>query len=120
MLLGAAPGRVYTTGSSAAPGIAWTTRAYAAPGRVYTTRVLSSTCPCLHYTCTLMDVSTPQGPQLHLNLPGQEEPLLLLDMSKLQRPELHLDVPRLQEPSPEFGYTTEACVAPGSAYTTGA
>ncbi len=46
-------------------------------------RVLSSTCPCLHYRglcCTLMDVSTPQGPQLHLELPGQQEPVMILDV----------------------------------------
>ncbi len=91
----AAPGRVYTTGSWVAPVHVWTTGACAAPGR-----------------------ATPQGPELHLDIPGQEEPLLLFYLSTLQWPELDLDVPRLQEPDPEFGNTTEACAAPGSAYTT--
>jgi hypothetical protein len=53
----------------------WTTGACAAPGRVYTT-----------------------GSRLHLDVYGQQDPLLLSDVSTLQGPELHLDVPRLQEP----------------------
>ncbi len=42
-------------------------------GRVYTTKA-----------CAAFSVSTPQGPELHLNLSGQEEPLLLLDVSALE------------------------------------
>jgi hypothetical protein len=52
-----------------------TTGACAAPGRFYTT-----------------------GSELHLDVSGQQEPLLLSDVSTLKGPELHLDVTRLQEP----------------------
>jgi len=43
-------------------------------------------------------MSAQQGPELHLNVPAQQEPLLLLGVSILKWPELHLDVFRLQEP----------------------
>jgi hypothetical protein len=43
-------------------------------------------------------MSAQQGPELHLNVPAQQEPLLLLRVSILKWPELHLDVFRLQEP----------------------
>jgi hypothetical protein len=46
----------------------------------------------------LLDVSTTQGPELHLDIPRQQEPVLLLDVSTPQGLELHWDVPRLQEP----------------------
>ena len=39
-----------------------------------------------------------QGPELHLDVSGQQEPVLLLNVSTLQRPELHLDVSGQQEP----------------------
>jgi hypothetical protein len=39
-----------------------------------------------------LDVSTPHRPELHLDLAGQQEPVQLLDMSTLQGHELHLDV----------------------------
>jgi hypothetical protein len=40
----------------------------------------------------LMELSTPQEPNLNLGRFGQQEPLLLLNVSTLQGPELHLDV----------------------------
>jgi hypothetical protein len=40
----------------------------------------------------LLDVSTPQGPELHLDVSGQQETLMLLEVSTLQGSELHLDV----------------------------
>ncbi len=46
----------------------------------------------------LLEISTPQGPELHLNVSGQQEPLLLLHISTLQGPELQLDGSGQQEP----------------------
>ncbi|MFN9906443.1 MAG: hypothetical protein ACK56F_10020, partial [bacterium] len=42
----------------------------------------------------------PQGPELHLDLLGQQEPVLLQDVStrKLKGHELHLDLSTLQRP----------------------
>ncbi len=57
----------------AAPGLVYKTEACAASRRVYT-----------------------QGPELHLDLVVQQEPVRLLDVSRLQRRELLLDVFRLQ------------------------
>ncbi len=37
-------------------------------------------------------MSTPQGPELHLDLPGQQEPELLLGESTQQGSELYLGV----------------------------
>ncbi len=54
--------------------------------------------PVLH-----LEVSTPQGPEQHLDVSGQ--PLLLLDLYSLQEPVLHLDITRLQ--------STGACATPG-------
>ncbi len=45
-----------------------------------------------------MDVSTPQGPELQLDLSGQKEPVLTLKMSTPQGPELHLEVSEKQKP----------------------
>jgi hypothetical protein len=50
-----------TTGACAVLGCVYTTRARAAPGRVYTTAACVT--GCVH-----LDVSTPQGPELHLDL----------------------------------------------------
>jgi hypothetical protein len=44
---------------------------------------------CCFYT--LLHVCT-QGPEMHLDVPGQQEPMLLLDKSTLQGPELRMDV----------------------------
>ncbi len=44
------------------------------------------------------DVSTPQGPKLHMYLSGQQEPLQILEFSTLQGHKLHLDVFTLQMP----------------------
>ncbi len=98
-------------------------------------RVLSSTCPCLHYRglcCTLMDVSTPQRPQLHLELPGQQEPVLLLDVSTLQGPEQHFSMSPLHYVASWWTclhhrglcstgrvWTKGACAGLGGVYTTG-
>jgi hypothetical protein len=46
----------------------------------------------------LLDMSTPQRPEMHLDVPGQQEPMLLLDMSTPQGPDLHLDGFGQQEP----------------------
>jgi hypothetical protein len=46
-------------------------------------------------------MSTPLRPELHLDLSGQQEPLLLLDVSTVYttcRHELHLDVSTLERP----------------------
>ncbi len=43
-----------------------------------------------------LDVSTPQEPQQHLDIPGQQEHVLLLEVSTPQGPELLLDVTILQ------------------------
>jgi hypothetical protein len=65
---------------------------------------VTCTSTCLHYrslsftwlwttgALLILNVSTSQGPELHLDMSGQQEPLLLLDVSSLQGPELHLDV----------------------------
>ncbi len=90
---GAAPGHVWTSGSFAAPGRLYTTGSWAAPRRVWTT----GACPgldwfCLHYIVHLdvcivqrpmlqLNVSIPQGLELHLVVSRLHEPVLLLDMS---------------------------------------
>ncbi len=43
----------------------------------------------------LLGVSTPQGPELHLDAYGRHALLVLLNVSKLQWPELHMDVSTL-------------------------
>ncbi len=83
----------------------------------------------------LLEVSTLQGPEMHLDVPRQQEPVLLLEVSTLQGPEMHLDVPRQQKPvllldvstlqGPQlhrdmFVQQEPACAAPGHFYTTGA
>jgi hypothetical protein len=40
----------------------------------------------------LLEMSTLQGPELHLNLSTLKRPVLLQDMSTIQRTVLHLDV----------------------------
>ncbi len=44
-----------------------------------------------------LNVSTPQRPELHLDLSGQKEPVLTLDVYTPQGPELHLEVSGQQE-----------------------
>jgi hypothetical protein len=44
-----------------------------------------------------------QGPELHLDLSGQKEPVMTLDVSIPHGPELHLDVAAQQEPFADFG-----------------
>ena len=53
-----------------------------------------------------------QGPELHLDLVGRQELVLLLDMSTLQGCELHLNVLRLLGACTAAGlnYTTEAFI----------
>jgi hypothetical protein len=55
-----------------------------------------------------LDMSTLKGPELHLDLFGQEEHVLPLDVSTPQGPELHFNVL----------WTTGAFAAPGRVYTT--
>ena len=43
-----------------------------------------------------LEVSTPQGPELHLNVSALQRPVLLLEVSTTQGPELHLDLSALQ------------------------
>jgi hypothetical protein len=45
------------------------------------------------------EVSTPQGPELHLDVSTIQRPLLLLDVSTPQGLELHLDLSTLQRPA---------------------
>jgi hypothetical protein len=42
----------------------------------------------------LLDMSTTQGPELHLDMSGQLDPFLLLDISTLQGHEMNLNIPR--------------------------
>jgi hypothetical protein len=51
-----------------------------------------------------------QGPELHLDLVGQQEPVLILDVSTLQGRVLHLDY--------LYYCTIEACAAAGLVYST--
>ncbi len=88
-------------GAEVAPGLVYTTEACAASGRVYT-----------------------QGLELHLDLVGQQEPVLLLDVSTLQGRELHLEswtysIKTTVDCSANgLVYTTEASAATGFVYTT--
>jgi hypothetical protein len=58
----------------------------------------------------LLEVSTPQqGPELHLDVAAQQEPLLLLGVTILQRHVLHLDLSAKQRPAPGRVQTAGAC-----------
>ncbi len=46
----------------------------------------------------LLEVSTPQGPELHLNVSALQRLVLLLKVSTQQGPELHLGVSTIQRP----------------------
>ncbi len=48
----------------------------------------------------LLEVSTPQGPELHLNVSALQRIMLLLEVSTPQGPELHLDVSHPKGPVP--------------------
>jgi hypothetical protein len=48
----------------------------------------------------LLEVSTPQGPELHLNVSALQRYVLLLEVSTTQGPELHLDVSHPKGPVP--------------------
>ncbi len=69
--------------------------ACAAPGRVYTTGGLC-----------YQNVFTPPGSELHLDLSGQQEHVLLLDMFTTKRCERHLEVSRQQE---SYSTCSETC-----------
>jgi hypothetical protein len=56
----------------------------------------------------LMDVSSLNEPELHLDLSGQHKPVLFLEVSTLLGPELHLDMIGQQE---RDVYTTGSCAA---------
>ncbi len=64
-----------------------------------------------------------QGPKLHLDLAGQQEPVLILDVSTLQGCVLHLDylyyctIEACAVAGPV--YSTEACAASSHVYTLG-
>jgi hypothetical protein len=74
----AAPGRVYTTGARAAPGLVWTRGACADPGRVYTTRALAAPESVWKIgACAGLEIATPQGPELHSDMSGQKETVLV-------------------------------------------
>ncbi len=45
----------------------------------------------------ILEVSTPQGPELHLGVSTVQRPVLLLEGSTPQGPELHLDVSTVQK-----------------------
>jgi hypothetical protein len=99
----------------------WTcldTRACAAPGCIDTTGALSTLRrPVLH-----LDVYTQQGTELHLDTPGQQEPMLLPGMSTPQGSELHLNFSTLQRSVLHHGrvYSQGAYATPGLVKTTGA
>jgi hypothetical protein len=42
-----------------------------------------------------LEVSTPQGPELHMNVSALQRYVLLLEVSTTQGPELHLNVSAL-------------------------
>ncbi len=69
-------------------------RAWAAPGLVCTT------------SAPHLDVYT-TGPELHLDMSIQQEPLLLLDVSTPQRPELQLDLSTPQRPVLNLDVSTQ-------------
>jgi hypothetical protein len=58
----------------------------------------------------LLEVSTPQGPELHLNVSALQRPVLLLEGVYTT----------WALAASERVCTTEACAAPGGVYTTGA
>ena len=83
----AAPRRVYTTGACAAPGHDWSTGACAAPGHVRTAGLCAA--PGRVYTVKACAAPGPvytAGPELHLDMSVQQEPMLLLDVSTPKRP----------------------------------
>jgi hypothetical protein len=59
-----------------------------------------------------------QWPELHLNMSTLQRPVMLLEVFTPQGSELHLDVstvtPQGVGAAPELGWTTGACAAPGS------
>jgi hypothetical protein len=77
-----------------------------------------------------LDVCISQGPELYLDSPGQHESVLFLDVSTPKGLQLHLDMSTLQRPVGPSGswtclynrsfYTAEACIAPGRVCTTAA
>jgi hypothetical protein len=50
----------------------------------------------LQRSVLLLEVSTLEGPEMHLDVSALKRSVLLLEVSTLQRPELHLDVSALQ------------------------
>jgi hypothetical protein len=68
------------------PPVQYFQGAFALSERVYTTEML------------LLEVSTPQGPELHLIMSALKRPVLLLEVSTPQGPVLQLNVSTLQRP----------------------
>jgi hypothetical protein len=63
-----------------------------------------------------LEVSTTQGPELHLAMSGKQEPLPFLDVSTLQGHELHLNVPRTAS---RIVYSIETCAPYKRVFTLG-
>ncbi len=101
------PGVVYTTGAWAASGHVYNAEACANPG-CYTTGAGAATGLFTAEASAASRLGYTQGPELHLDLVGRQELVLLLDMSTLQGRELHLNVLIL----------LVACTAAGLIYTT--
>jgi hypothetical protein len=62
----------------------------------------------------LLEVSTPQGSELHLNVSALQRPVLLLEVSTPQGPKLIWTCLHYRAAS-ERVCTTEVCAAPGGA-----
>jgi hypothetical protein len=78
-------------GVCAAPGRIWTTGRCAAFGRVYCTlhtRRSELQLDMSEQPIPLVDVSTPQGPELHSDLSSIHRPVMHMDVSTSPRPEL--------------------------------
>ncbi len=74
----------------------------------------------------LLEVSTPQGPELHLDVSTLQRPVLHLEVSTPQPLKLHLDLSTLQRcvqhrevTTSGCVYNTESCAAAGGIYTAG-
>ncbi len=115
----AAPGGVYTKGAWAASERVCITEGCAAPGGVYTTRAwAASECVCTTEGCAALQVSTPQGPELHLNV---STPRSLSCTWKCLHYRGVSSISTLLVAFAAAGlvYTTEACAASGHVNTLG-
>ncbi len=129
---------LWTKGAFAAPERVYTTGTWASPGRTYVDyRSMCCSENCLHYRglcSTWMSLQYTPWPNIHLDVSGQQVPVLLMGLCSPQapwvapgrvyttedcmcstwtcllykRPDLHVD------------FSGGACTAPGRVYTTGA